>query len=459
MTLIWLRTSLRVLDNPIWQYSGALDQGAADTTLILTPALEQYRQHGYGERKLDLLRTQQKAFAEWARASGIRVHWLEADTYRAAAEQVLQVAHDKGAAVLLADREYGLNERRRDAWLGKRLNAQGIDFTLVDDRLTYPPETVLNGQGQPYRVFTAFKKAWRQRWSEHPVPPFASPAWAGPLPEPEQEAIAALQRYVASEQQRYEEVRNDLGRPVVSGLSPAIANGLLTTRQAFAETAAQATGSGEQPGADKWLDEWIWREFFYAVGYHFPDVYLHRGLQAWTDLVRWDKDHKKLQAWQQGRTGYPVVDAAMRQLAATGRMPNRARMFTAAFLSKDLLLDWRLGEAWFLDQLLDADFAVNNGNWQWGASTGVDAAPYFRIFNPLRQAQRFDPDGDYVRQWVPELAHLEGAAILDPSPLEREAAGYPPPLVIHKEAAERTKAAFKAAKEQNAHLPEDADYS
>ncbi len=444
MMLLWLRTSLRVLDNPIWSVPEGGIPRPDTLTLVMTPCHQQYRLHGYGERRLAELERQQTAFADWCRSSGLCLHWIDVGTYRAAADSVLQLSLDLSVSAVWADREYGLNERRRDAWLGRRLNDQGIDLNLLDDRLTYPPETLLTGQGQPYQVFTAFKKAWRKRWADDPKPVWPTPDWAAALPEPEDLAVAGLQDYVATALPDYEQVRNDLSHPTVSGLSPAIANGLLTTRQAFAETA----GPTRSDAAHGWLDEWIWREFFYAVGYHFPDVFRHQPLQTWTDQVPWQADQEALDAWQAGRTGYPIIDAAMRQLAATGRMPNRARMFTAAFLTKDLLLDWRLGERWFLEQLLDADFAVNNGNWQWGASTGVDAAPYFRIFNPLRQAERFDPRGDYVRAWVPELAHLDGRAIHDPSPLERESNGYPQPLVIHRDAAERTKAAFRQAKEQ-----------
>ncbi|TGG95541.1 deoxyribodipyrimidine photo-lyase [Natronospirillum operosum] len=441
MNLIWMRTSLRVLDNPLWHQAATSGQVPQDIHLILTPVPEQWRQHGYGQRKIRALHQQHDDLAQWARRHGLQLHWLPCETYREAATRVLDLTRDLQADALWADREYGLNERRRDAWLGKRLNADRIDLNLVDDRLTYAPESLLTQQRQPFQVFSAFRRAWRQRWQADPRAPFARPHWVQDLPPSEQSAIDALQQYVDSQLIAYDDERNDLSRPVVSGLAPWAANGLLTTRQACAEAAAARLE------ADTWLSQWIWREFFYAVGFHFPDVYRHRPLQAWTDAVAWMHNDAHLQAWQDGRTGYPVVDAAMRQLRATGQMPNRARMFTAAFLAKDLRLDWRKGEAWFLDQLLDADFAVNNGNWQWGASTGVDAAPYFRIFNPQRQAERFDPDGDYIRTWVPELAHLQGKQILNPDSQARQQAGYPPPLVIHREAAERTKTAFKAAKD------------
>lgn len=448
MTFIWLRTSMRILDNALWTEAGALSQPPDQITVILTPALEQYRRHGYGDRRCQARHEQTEALSQHLQQQGLRVLLLTEDTYQAVAEALLALAENRSIETLWADREYGLNERRRDSWLGKRLNALSVNLNLVNDRLTYPPEQVLTRQGQPYRVFTAYKNAWRASWAHDPRAPYPRPEWAHTLPAPEESAQMRLAEYTAADLDNYEEARNDLAVPVVSGLSPAIANGLLTTRQAFASVA-----DPEHPAARKWLDEWIWREFFYVIGVHFPALYQHRPLQEWTDAVSWSDRQDHLSAWQEGRTGFPIIDAAMRQLKATGQMPNRARMFTCAFLAKDLLLDWRLGEAWFLEQLSDADFAVNNGNWQWGSSVGVDAAPYFRIFNPLRQAERFDPSGDYVRQWIPELAHLPAPSIHDPAPLERAETGYPEPLVIHKEAAERTKSIFSQAKTTTAVKP------
>lgn len=443
MTLIWLRTSLRILDNPIWQHSNSDVAWPDQCSVVLTPCVDQYRQHGYGDRRLTQRKEQIDAFAAALQANRIPVIVLSEDTYRAAAARLVALALEQGAATVWADREYGLNERRRDSWVGKRLNENRVNFNLVDDRLTYPPEEMLTGQGKPYKVFTAYKNAWRKRWQTDSRLPCAPPDWARHLSAQEKTAQQLLVDYCEQELADYEQNRNRLTEPQVSGLSPLIANGLLTTRQAFA-----ASQHRREEVRTSWLNEWIWREFFFAVGFHFPQIYQHKALQPWTENVSWSRDAALFEAWKTGNTGYPVIDAAMRQLAATGKMPNRARMFTAAFLVKDLLLDWRLGEAWFLDQLVDADFAVNNGNWQWGASTGVDAAPYFRIFNPTRQAERFDPTGDYVRQWVPELSALGNRDVLEPSPIEREATGYPAPIVIHKDAAKRTKEAFSRAKDR-----------
>jgi deoxyribodipyrimidine photo-lyase len=203
-------------------------------------------------------------------------------------------------------------------------------------------------------------------------------------------------------------------------------------------------------GADVWLSELVWREFYLHVLWHFPRV-LRLAFDRRLRHVPWREAPADLRAWQAGHTGYPVVDAAMRQLAATGWMHNRARMIVASFLTKDLLIDWRHGEAWFMRHLVDGDPAANNGGWQWTAGTGTDAAPYFRIFNPILQARRFDPDGAYVRRWVPELAQVPAPAIHAPwelTPLDQQAMGcrvgrdYPGPMVEHGAARVRALATY-----------------
>ena len=166
-------------------------------------------------------------------------------------------------------------------------------------------------------------------------------------------------------------------------------------------------------GIETWLSELIWREFYIHILYHFPESRT-QNFRSLYDQLQWRNDQSEFQAWKEGQTGYPIVDAAMRQLRETGWMHNRARMITASFLVKDLLIDWRWGEHWFRDSLLDGDLAVNTGSWQWVAGTGTDAAPFFRIFSPIRQSRKYDPNGKYIRRWVPELAHLDNDAIHAP---------------------------------------------
>jgi deoxyribodipyrimidine photo-lyase len=230
--------------------------------------------------------------------------------------------------------------------------------------------------------------------------------------------------------------------------------GLLSARQAVV-AALSAIAAAATPeackGAETWLNELIWREFYGAILHHFPHVRL-RSFRPQYDAISWRNDPDEFAAWCAGKTGYPVVDAAMRQLLATGWMHNRARMITASFLVKDLLIDWRWGEKWFMQHLVDGDPAANNGGWQWTAGTGTDAAPYFRIFNPTTQGAKFDPDGVYIRRWLPELAAVPDKYIHEPHLMPfvaQNQAGciigrdYPALIVDHNLARERTLAAYR----------------
>jgi deoxyribodipyrimidine photo-lyase len=257
------------------------------------------------------------------------------------------------------------------------------------------------------------------------------------LPAPgEAAARAALDAFVRDRLAAYADDRDRLDVEPTSRLSPYLRVGALSPRQVHAAVAAT-------PGAEAFVRQLAWRDFFVQLLWHAPHT-RWQPLRSPRAAVRWRRDAAALTAWREGRTGYPIVDAAMRQLAATGFVPNRARLVVASFLVKHLLIDWREGDRWFMRQLLDGDPALNGGNWQWVASVGADAMPAFRIFNPVTQGKRFDPAGDYVRRWVPELAGLAGARVHTPWEAGR-VAGYPPPIVDHDDARHRALAAFGAA--------------
>jgi len=270
----------------------------------------------------------------------------------------------------------------------------------------------------------------------------------GLWPAGEAAALKRLEAFCAKGLMDYK-ARRDL--PAVSGtsaLSPYLTVGSLSPRtaMAMAQHANGGSADGGQQGAATWMSELIWREFYKHVLAHFPRVCMHRPFKPETARLKWEDNPAHLKAWQEGRTGFPIVDAAQRQLLATGWMHNRLRMITAMFFTKDLLLDWRLGERHFMRCLIDGDLSANNGGWQWSAGTGTDAAPYFRIFNPTTQSEKFDPDGEFIRTWVPELAKVSSKDIHDPPPLLRARLGYPPPIVDHARARDRTLKAWKALK-------------
>lgn len=375
-----------------------------------------------------------------------------------------------GATAVFAEEDYSPYAIRRDAKLKERL-----PLTLVHGVTYHHPADILKKDGAPYTVFTPFKRRWLERPLPHknqlrPKPAQLSSVCHIPtdpipvsdtvnscFPVGEAAALRQLEAFANGPIECYAERRN---LPAVAGtsrLSPALRFGLISPRQAiFTAVKAHATAVGDtaKDSAQSWLNELIWREFYIMIMYHFPFVIKHNFRHEY-DQINWRNDPADFEAWCQGNTGYPIVDAAMRQLKQTGWMHNRARMIVASFLVKDLLIDWRWGERWFMQNLIDGDPAANNGGWQWSAGTGTDAAPYFRIFNPTTQSQKFDSQGTYIRHFVPELANYPDKEIHEPSkvsPQLQQSYGcligrdYPAPIVNHKEARLQTLAAYKAAK-------------
>jgi len=391
-------------------------------------------------------------------------------------EELARLVAESGAVAVFAEEDYWHYGRQRDARA-----AAALPLHLAGGLTIHPPEAVLKPDGSPYTVFTPFSRAWKAL----PTPgavlaapdslPALPPLDGLPIPdEPclpptrpfrpgEAEAQRRFWSFVGGDDPaiyRYGESRDRPDLAGTSQLSPYLRFGMLSARQAAVsalgaiETAPNAQARN---GAETWLTELIWREFYLSIQAHFPETERYSFRASLRDIV-WDNDETAFAAWCQGQTGYPVVDAAMRQLEQTGWMHNRARMIVASFLVKDLLIDWRWGERWFMQHLVDADPAANNGGWQWTAGTGTDAAPYFRIFHPVLQGKKHDPEGAYVRRWVPELARVPGRYIHAPwemPPEVQRAIGcvigqdYPSPIIDHAWARERVLAAYAQARQNN----------
>ena len=386
------------------------------------------------------------------------------------AEELSRLAAEAKASAIYAEEDTSPYARQRDDEV-----AGGLPLNLVGSSAIRPPGLVMKRDGSPYTVFTPFSRAWL---GMGPLPPNDFHSAPTRLPDPGDiegvsipgettappdalfppgEAIARrrLEEFLAERGADYAETRNRLDIDGTSRLSPYLRFGMLSARAAAVAVQTAIAKSGGTSPANAlaiWLNELIWRDFYIHILYHFPHVRRTSFRETLRDIP-WRNDSAEFDAWRNGQTGYPVVDAAMRQLRHAGWMPNRARMIVASFLVKDLLIDWRWGERWFMNQLIDGDPAANNGGWQWTAGTGTDAAPYFRIFNPVTQGRKFDPAGDYVRRWVPELANVPTPAIHEPwrlNPQEQQALGcvlgrdYPRPVVEHAAARERTLAAYRA---------------
>ena len=388
-------------------------------------------------------------------------------------EVVCEVAVEAGATDVFVSRDHAPYGRRRDAAVAARLEAHGIAWHAKRGNLVHEPEDLATVDGRPFSVYSPFRRAWetRPRRSIAAIParlpahslttgtipslselglgegPTADPA-SMPVPG-ESSARARLDRWLTDGIDHYAIGRD---RPdLVDGTSRLSADLHLGAVSAL-EVVERSIGAGE--GRRVFLDELVWRDFYAHVLFHRPDV-RRSSFRASFDSIEWSMDGAAVDAWRDGRTGYPFIDAAMRQLAATGWMPNRARMVVASFLTKDLLVDWRVGEAHFMRHLIDGDVASNNGGWQWSASTGTDPQPYFRIFNPVTQGRRSDPDGVYVRRWLPELVGVPSERIHAPWEMtaeEQAVAGcrigtdYPAPIVDHAEARARALSAYETAR-------------
>jgi deoxyribodipyrimidine photo-lyase len=461
---MWFRSDLRVQDNRALAAAAARGPVVA----VFLRALPHWRRHGHGATPLDF-RTRGVAALQEALA-GLNIPLLHRDIedFSESPAALLAIARETGASALHFNHEYPLDEQRRDnavlaAFRDARLEAHGHH-----DSVAFAPGELLTGKGDYYGVFTPFARSWhRQLTAERlaladtPAPQAETGIANDPLPAlkdapidgrqwPAGEGPAAdrLERFLRFRGRHYARQRDFPAIRGTSELSPYLTLGMISHRQCLQAVLAENDGrlAEGDAGLVAWVNELVWREFYRHVAVGFPQVCRHRPFQTHTEALAWRDDDEGFAAWCEGRTGYPIVDAAMRQLVATGWMHNRLRMITAMFLSKHLLIDWRRGEAFFLRHLVDGEFCANNGGWQWAASTGTDAAPYFRIFNPTTQSQRFDPEGTFLAEWLPTLAGLPAKARHAPPRDLLGGVDYPAPIVDHKAARARALDAFKTLK-------------
>ncbi|WP_110669169.1 deoxyribodipyrimidine photo-lyase [Salinicola halophilus] len=465
LQLVWFRNDLRTLDNTA--LTAAAQKGPVVGVFLATR--RQWRDHGHGAGKITFIHQGVSELAKALDALNIPLLYRDIDDFDAAPKALIDIAQEHDVHTLHFNREYVLNERRRDEAVTERFQQAGIAVHDYTDLIAFEPGDLLTGKDEYYKVFTPFSKAWHQnvtaeqlllretpnrqqkpdvKGDEIPSLPKkdrSSVVDGEYWPAGEEAAADRLERFLQERGKRYEENRNYPAIAGTSELSAYLSTGMISFRQCCQAVMANNGGhlADGDAGLTSWINELVWREFYQHIAFGFPRVVVGRPFQLETENLKWHQNDEAFDAWCQGKTGYPLVDAAMRQLVATGWMHNRLRMVTAMFLSKHLLIDWRRGESFFLDHLVDGDFASNNGGWQWAASTGTDASPYFRIFNPTTQSQRFDADGEFIATWAPELADLPAKSRHKPSDDERRATGYPEAIVDHKRARERALEAFK----------------
>lgn len=375
-----------------------------------------------------------------------------------AASELPKLAHETGASAVYANRDPDPFGRETEKKLARALEKIGVRLVLLKDAALHEQDEVLTGSGTPFRVFTPYSRAWFKLEKARPSgvvsrlcapenPPSSVPLptlahWGYPtdaassldLPEAgENAAQRRLDKFLTRAALEYATTRDIPSAAGTSRISQDLRFGLLSIRDVFSrvEEKARTANADQRRSLQVFQTELCWREFYFQVLWFRPEVLEYEYTESYRGLP-WSRNESALSRWQQGQTGFPIVDAGMRQLLRTGFMHNRVRMIVAMFLTKDLHLDWREGERWFMKHLLDGEIASNNGGWQWSAGTGTDAAPYFRIQNPWTQGLRFDPQGDYIKHWVPELRSIPAAQLhRPPSPGLRLAPAYPLPMVDH----------------------------
>lgn len=436
--LVWFRNDLRTEDHhALYHACQNVSEEGVIAVAAITP--EQWQMQDEAHCKIQFWLANLEKLKHDLAALNIPLKVIQVASNRELPEALLNLAQQFNVRHLYFNCEYPEYEQRRDQHVESLFMQQGIRCHTYDSDVILPPGSVLNLQGLPYKVFTPFGKAWRHHYMQQPSSPLPSPVarpkseddlvidsdsysysysdkvpedigyknqmgarWNSALwPAGADEAHRLLQQFVHERSHHYKQLRDFPAQTATSSLSPYLSAGVLTTRQCIA--AMQAYSDDPDWFYSQWVTELIWREFYRHLLVAFPEMNRWQPFKPDIEAkISWQYDEKRFRAWCQGETGFPIVDAGMKQLLETGWMHNRVRMISASFLTKLLRQDWRLGAQFFMQHLIDGDFASNLGGWQWSASVGADAAPYFRIFSPMRQTDRFDPHAEYISRWLPQ---------------------------------------------------------
>jgi deoxyribodipyrimidine photo-lyase len=473
----WFKRDLRLHDNrPLSLASALAKEHGIPLICMFIVSPQDYQAHLTAPVRVDFELRTLAILKEELAALDIPL-WVETiDKRKAIPDHIIELCQIWGANHMFCGTEYEVDELRREALLTAKCLENGINFTALHDDAVVPPGALSTGHDTQFSVFSPWYKAWVSYLQRNPdqLDGYPSPS-ANPLaarinlsslfekpipiaprnkslsleetkrfnamwPAGEAAAHDRLTRFLNEKIAEYKGNKNFMHKQGTAILSVHLASGTLAARTAVRlarDLGGKHNLDTENSVFGGWIAEIAWRDFYKHVLAHWPYVCMNKPFKYEYTDIEWEYDQDLFRAWCEGKTGFPVVDAGMRQLNYMGYMHNRARMITASFLAKDLLLDWRMGEKYFMEHLVDGDFASNNGGWGFSASTGVDPQPFFRIFNPLLQSEKFDPEGEYIRKWVPELKEVEGKAIHDPygrgAGKVAERNGYPKAVVDHKE--------------------------
>ena len=467
--LVWLRNDIRMDDNP------GLRKACEECDSVLAIYLwspEQLNRHNEANIKVEFLIKNLQSLEENLNSINIPILVIDNKDFSSVDQNISNLIKEHSIDKVYWGKEFGFDEINRDKSVEQQLIESKIDFEIFNDQIIYEPGFLRTGQDNPFSVFTPFKRRWVENFDmkfldiefNYPVKNkleiqsnisnfdfnFSSKhsvdmnLW----PAGETNALIQLNDFLDNRAINYSKDRND---PILNGtsrISPYLACGVISSRRCILEGLKRNNFelTSGNTGITKWIDEIVWREFYRNIMFSFSKVSRGKPFQDYTKNIQWQFDKDKLDAWKHGQTGFPLIDAAMRQLLHEGWMHNRLRMVVAMFFTKNMLHDWRLGEAYFMQNLIDGDFASNNGGWQWSSSTGTDAAPYFRIFNPITQSKNFDKEGLFIKKYVPELKDLDKSEIHDPSKEIRKHLNYPLQILDLKESRLRAIDVFNAAK-------------
>ncbi|MDF1630343.1 MAG: deoxyribodipyrimidine photo-lyase [Alcanivoracaceae bacterium] len=470
--LVWFRNDLRVHEQAA--LSAALADGRPVRSVYFLCEDQWDSHHVAAIRRWYVLESLRELGESLARL-GVPLDIVEAGSFRAVPDMFGEYLARYSIGKVFVGREYLRNELDRDRASAVAATALGVEMQGFDHGVLVPPRLLSTGQGRPYTVFSPYRRSWQKWLDSHGPAPLASekrkrgtapvkfeghriidnalarvaisPSLSAGWQSGEQAARDQLKSFALTSLAGYQRQRDFPAIEGTSMLSAALSAGTVSVAECWHLARSALQHPAQREGAECWIGELAWRDFYRQIMANFPQLAVGEPFRAETRFIQWSSDEALFQAWCEGRTGYPLVDAAQRQLVQTGWMHNRLRMVSAMFLTKNLFIDWRRGEQFFMRHLIDGDFAANNGGWQWSASTGTDAAPYFRVFSPVRQSQRFDPDGEFIRRYVPELAEIDNKWIHEPWKAPNPVSGYPAPVVDQAGVRDRVTAAFRAAKE------------
>jgi deoxyribodipyrimidine photo-lyase len=467
--LVWFRSDLRLEDNPALRNAF---ENSKKVHAIFLFSKKQLEKHNEASVKIDFIIKNLTLLEKKLTELNVPLTIIKSDGFDNDASLIEEFIDKKNIDKAFWNNQFGEDEAIRDTQVKNCLESKNITVKIFNDQTVYEPGSLKTGQGLPYSVFTPFKRKWIENFEmdfldiEYQYQSRENLNYPSNIsdfdfnfqtthqvnmslwPAGEDEAWSRLLKFLDEKSIKYSKNRND---PILDGtsrISPYLASGIISSKKCILEALKinNFEFSSGHIGVTKWIDEIVWREFYKNIMFSFPKVSRDQPFQDYSKKIKWRYSEEEFTAWKEGMTGFPIVDAAIRQLHHEGWMHNRLRMVVAMFFTKNMLHDWRLGEAYFMQNLIDGDFASNNGGWQWSSSTGTDAAPYFRIFNPITQSTNFDKEGLFIKKYVPELKDLDKSIIHNPPKEHRKYCNYPEPILDLKESRLRAIEVFKTAK-------------